>query len=305
MNLDHLRYFETIARLEHYGRAAEALHITQPALSYAINHLESELGVPLFVREGRNVRLTRYGQHFLRAITGSLVQLDTGIRAMQEFGQDGGIVLIGGIRKLAARRIPGLMQRFLRDANAGSVRFELHTESSFSSELLEDLEKGVIDIAFVSHVGDARRFECIPFSSAPFVLVSPLSHPLAAKKAVPLQDCLSEDFVFFSQRSGLRRSVDALFAQIHALPRIACETEEDDVIAGMVAAGFGLAILPDMPVLRSYQLAILQLTDVDCRRTSFLCRKRLPEYPAAADRFFHFCRKQLTNSADNADEGSD
>ncbi len=293
MNLVHLRYFETVARLEHYGRAAEELHISQPALSYAIDHLETELGVPLFAREGRNVRLTRYGQHFLRAITGSLVQLDTGIRAMQEFGQSGGIVLVGGIRKLAARIIPGLMCSFLQEIDADTVRFELHTESIFSSELLENLEKGIIDIAFVNHPGDSRRFECIPFASAPFVLVVPLSHPLAAKKAVPLQDCLSEDFVFFSKRAGLRGAVDALFSQINALPRIAYETEEDDVIAGMVEAGFGIAILPDVPSLRSYQLGILTLTDVDCTRTAYLCRKRLPEYPAAADRFFHFCERQL------------
>ncbi len=295
MNLDHLRYFETIARLEHYGRAAEALHISQPALSYAMEHLESELGVALFTRKGRNVQLTRYGQYFLRAITGSLLQLDTGIRAMQEFGQEGGIVLVGGIRKLASRRIPQLMQQFLQEDNAGSVRFELHTESSFSAELLQDLKDGSIDMAFVSHAADPRDFECVPFPSASFVLVAPMDHPLAAsgKKSSPLRDCLSESFVFFSERSGLRASVDALFAQINAVPRIACETEEDDVIAGMVEAGFGLAILPNFPALRSYRLATLTLSDVDCSRTAYLCRKRLPEYPAAADRFFRFCREKL------------
>ncbi len=294
MNLDHLRYFETVAALEHYGRAAEALHISQPALSYAIDHLEAELGVPLFTRNGRNVQLTRYGQYFLRAITDSLQQLDSGIRAMQEFGQGGGIVLVGGTRKLASRRIPQLMQQFLQEDNAGTVRFELHTESSFSDELLQDVENGSIDMAFVSHAADPLRFECISFPSVPFVLVTPMGHPLSEKKTVPLQDCLSEPFVFFSARSGLRASVDGLFAQINAVPRIAYETEEDDVIAGMVESGFGLAILPNCPSLRSYRLSVLSLSDVDCSRTAYLCRKRLPEYPVAADYFFHFCRKKLT-----------
>ena len=297
MNLDHLRYFETVAALEHYGRAAEALHISQPALSYAIDHLEAELGVPLFTRNGRNVQLTRYGQYFLRAITGSLLQLDTGIRAMQEFGQAGGIVLVGGIRKLASRRIPQLMQEFLREDNVGTVHFELHTESSFSAELLQDLGDGSIDMAFVSHAADPLDFECVPFPTVPFVLVTPVDHPFAAKKeGIPLGDCLSEPFVFFSERSGLRASVDALFAQINAVPRIACETEEDDVIAGMAEAGFGLAVLPNFPALRSYRLAVLRLTDVDCSRTAYLCRKRMPEYPAAADRFFRFCAEKLTES---------
>lgn len=294
MNLDHLRYFETVAALEHYGRAAEALHISQPALSYAIDHLEAELGVPLFTRNGRNVQLTRYGQYFLRAITGSLLQLDTGIRAMQEFGQAGGIVLVGGIRKLASRRIPQLMQEFLREDSAGTVRFELHTESSFSAELLQDLGDGNIDMAFVSHAADPGLRMC-PLPHGTLRAGHPRRSSLCRKKeGIPLRDCLSEPFVFFSERSGLRASVDALFAQINAVPRIACETEEDDVIAGMVEAGFGLAILPNFPALRSYRLSILRLTDVDGSRTAYLCRKRLPEYPAAADRFFRFCAEKLT-----------
>lgn len=319
MNLDHLRYFETIARLEHYGRAAEALHISQPALSYAMEHLESELGVALFTRRGRNVQLTRYGQYFLRAITGSLLQLDTGIRAMQEFGQEGGIILVGGIRKLASRYIPRLMQQFLKEDNVGTVHFSLHTESSFSADLLKDVENGSMDMAFVSQPGDAASFECIPFPTVPFVLIAAPDHPLLScreargetnitgypqtelardpatiQKSSPLRDCLSYPFVLFSERSALRASVDSLFAQINAVPLIACETEEDDVIAGMVESGFGLGILPDYPNLRSYRLSILSLTDVDCSRTAYLCRKRLPEYPAAADRFFRFCREKLT-----------
>ena len=68
MNLDHLRYFEAVARLEHYGRAAEYLHVSQPNLNYAINQLETELGVPLFEHCGRNVRLTRYGRLFLQSV---------------------------------------------------------------------------------------------------------------------------------------------------------------------------------------------------------------------------------------------
>lgn len=79
MNLDHLRYFETIARLEHYGKAARLLHITQPNLSHAISQLETELGVPLFEKTGRNVRLTRYGKLFLESVSHSLGHLDSAV----------------------------------------------------------------------------------------------------------------------------------------------------------------------------------------------------------------------------------
>ena len=72
MNLDHLRYFEVLARLQHYGKAAEQLHVSQPSLNYAVSQMEQELGVPLFEKAGRSVRLTRYGRQFLQTVQTAL-----------------------------------------------------------------------------------------------------------------------------------------------------------------------------------------------------------------------------------------
>ena len=80
MNLDHLRYFVKLAEVRHYTRAAEQLCISQPSLSHAINQLESELGVPLFERSGRNTTLTRFGEEFLECAQRSLDALDVGMR---------------------------------------------------------------------------------------------------------------------------------------------------------------------------------------------------------------------------------
>ena len=100
MNLDHIRYFQAIAYYEHYGRAAQALHVSQPNLNYAVTQLENELGVPLFEKHGRGVQLTRYGRLFLQSVNESLRILDAGTRDLQEMGRGGGLVLLGGIRKL-------------------------------------------------------------------------------------------------------------------------------------------------------------------------------------------------------------
>lgn len=83
MNLDHLRYFVKLAEVRHYTRAAEHLCISQPSLSHAINQLESELGVPLFERTGRNTTLTRFGEEFLECAQRSLGALDVGIDSLQ------------------------------------------------------------------------------------------------------------------------------------------------------------------------------------------------------------------------------
>ena len=301
MNLDHLRYFETVARLEHYGRAAEALHVSQPNLNYAVTQLEAELGVPLFEKQGRGVRLTRYGRLFLQAVQGSLQELDASTRALQEMGQNGGLVLLGGIRKLAAGLVPGLMREFLQEPKNASIRFELHTESGFSAELLDAVAKDRLDMAFVSHPGDPEQFENVEFQRSPFVVAVPPQHPLAGRDGVSLREVLPYPVVYFSRRSSLRAPIDRLFRAIGAAPRIAYETEEDTVVAGLAAAGFGIAIVPDHPVLRCMELSLVPITEPDPRRTAYLCRKRTALHPAAADAFFTFCCDKLQSEGFSAD----
>ena len=293
MNLDHLRYFQAIAYYEHYGRAAQALHVSQPNLNYAVTQLETELGVPLFEKQGRGVQLTRYGKLFLQSVTQLLQILDAGTRNLQELGRGGGLVLLGAIRKLAAQTVPELMQQFLAQPGCETTRFELHTESSFTADLLKAVAEERLDMAFVSHPGDETVFENVAFQRSPFVVVAPPDHPLAQKNSVSLRETLPYPFVYFSKRGGLRRPIDELFRQIDAAPQIAYETEEDTVVAGMAAAGFGIAIVPDHPVLQCMNVKVIPLTDPDPSRTAYLCRKRGVLHPGAADRFFTFCKAQL------------
>ncbi len=293
MNLDHLRYFKTIAECEHYGRAAELLHVSQPNLNYAVTQLESELGVPLFEKAGRNVRLTRYGRLFLQSVTESLQKLDGSTRTLQELGAGGGLVLLGSIRKLAAQTVPELMRGFLAQTGHEGVRFELHTESGFSRDLLQAVAEERLDMAFVSHPGDPTVFDCLPFRRSPFVVVVPPGHPLAAKESVTLAETLPYPYVYFSRRGGLRPAVDAMFREINAQPKIAYETEEDTVVAGMAAAGFGIAVVPDHPVLRCLDLKIIPITAPDPGRTAYLCRKRSAQLPEAACRFYEYCAQNL------------
>lgn len=293
MNLEHLRYFETIARLEHYGEAAKKLHVTQPSLSHAMAQLEAELGVPLFEKSGRNVRLTRYGSLFLKSVATSLGSLDSSVRILQETGQGSGLVLIGTIRNLGSTLVPGLMRDFLKIPVESNVRFQLHTDSSFSSDLLKSVEENKLDMAFTSRPGNPLMFESFAFPQSPFVVITPPDHPLAKKKRVSLEETLDYAHVYFSERSGLRAPVDNLFASISKTPQIAYETEEDFVVAGLVAAGFGIAVIPDLLILRSLNLAVIPLSSPNPSRTAYLSMKKDGWKGGAAGRFYSFCRERL------------
>ena len=292
MNLDHLRYFEALARLEHYGKAAEKLHISQPNLTYAIAQLEQEIGVPLFEKVGRSIRLTRYGHEFLRTVQTALDVLDTGTRAVQEIGEMGGHILLGSIRTLGTMLVPTLMRDFQAEMQ-GRLYFELHTESGFSAHLLKGLEEGRLDFCFTSSRGDPALFESLTFQRPSFVVITPKGHPLAEKKEISLRDTLTYPQICFASCSGLRKSIDGLFEEINAAPTIAMETEEDDVVAGLVAAGFGIAVLPDDPLLRSLPLEILHFTEPDPVRIAYLSRRRNVPLPKAAEDFWMFCRNHL------------
>jgi DNA-binding transcriptional LysR family regulator len=95
MNLFHLRYFETLARTEHYSKAAEILSITQPSLSYAISTLESELGIQLFEKRGRNIVLTKYGKAFYSNVKEILASLDNAVRDIKLVANGEGEINIG------------------------------------------------------------------------------------------------------------------------------------------------------------------------------------------------------------------
>ena len=110
MNLYHLRYFSTLAHIEHYTKAADILAITQPSLSYAISTLEEELGVKLFEKNGRNVTLTKYGKVFLKDVEEVLNRLDSSVNSLKLAGKGEGCIDVAFLRTLGIDFLPKIMR---------------------------------------------------------------------------------------------------------------------------------------------------------------------------------------------------
>lgn len=292
MNLDHLRYFCVLAKTEHYTKASEICNISQPTLTYAVSQLEAELGVPLFEKKGRRIHLTRYGEDFLRTVKSSLSVLDSGVRSLMEEGESRRCILIGSIRTLGTTLLPSLMHDF-QLFYGSDIKYQLHSIKGTSSSILQELEDGKLDFSFTSIPGDPEVFETIPFIYSRFVVVVPPFHPLAGKDGIRLEETLPYPQIFFTETAGLRKSVDSLFREINASPSISMETEEDAVIAGLVSAGFGIAVLPDDPLLKSLPLNIIPLTSPSPERTAYLSRLQGTELTPAAESFWQYAGKRL------------
>ena len=268
MNLFYLRYFVTLAHVQHYTKAAEQLCITQPSLSHAITQLETELGVPLFERTGRTTTLTRFGEQFLLCAQQTLETLDEGVDALQRVARGEGLIRLGLLRTLGVDFVPGLAARYLREHPGRDIRFTFHT--GVTQHLLAGLLEKRFDLVFCSQPPAALQLTAVPVGRQDVVLIVPRNHPLAELHTVDLAATLPYPQVYFSKGSGMRDVVDGLFAQIGGTPQIAYETEEDQVIAGLVSQGFGISVVPYMEMLLRLDVKILQISRPVLERNFYL-----------------------------------
>ena len=274
MNLFHLRYFIKLAHTKHYTRAAEELCITQPSLSHAINQLENELGLPLFERTGRNTELTRFGEQFLETAESALSVLDSGVDVLKREARGEGLIRLGFLRTLGVEFVPGLARGFL-DRNPGrDIEFTFSTGTGLTGDLLAGLTERRYDLVFASKPPEEENFEAVAVTNQDIVLIVPRGHPLSRRHSVNLEETLPYPQVFFSRGSGMRGVVDELFERIGASPRIAYETAEDQVVAGLVARGFGIGIVPYMDILLRLDVKIIQLASPSWERNFYMINDR-------------------------------
>lgn len=286
MNLDYLRYFVKLAEVRHYTKAAEQLRITQPSLSHAIRILETELGVPLFEKTGKNTELTPFGREFLECSQQTLETLDRGVRSLKRSAQGNGLLRLGFLRSLGTEYIPKLAARFL-EANPGKdIQLEFHTDRT--QPLLDGLLDQTYDLVFCSQPSPRLHVTAVPVTQQDLVLIVPKNHTLSSQHSVDLTETLPYPQICFTKSSGLRDLIDGLFDQVGGHPKIAYETEEDQVIAGLVAQGFGVAIVPYMDLLLKLELSILQISFPPYKRQFFMVHNNAVSLSPVAEQFRKF-----------------
>lgn len=271
MNLPQLRYFVTLAHVEHYTKAAEMINITQPCMTYTVRVLEEELGVKLFEKDGRNVALTKYGKMFLQDVESILGQLDHAVEKMQKVGRGSGEIVIAFLRTLGMDFIPWLMKGFLQANRDKDISFLPFCDRALSIDIIADLKAQKYDVAFCSKIEKEPSVEFVPVFHEELVLITPLNHPLAKKNSVTLDETLAYKHITFKSSSGLYQSISDMFMNtVGRLPDSAYELEEDEVIAGFIAHSSLIAVVPNMPVLKSLDVKVLPLKDSSYERNFYM-----------------------------------
>lgn len=295
MNLFYLRYFVTLAHVKHYTKAAEQLCITQPSLSHAIAQMEKELGVPLFEKNGRNTMLTPFGREFLSCAEHTLSTLDDGIASLQRSARGSGLIRLGFVRPLGIEFVPHLAADFLRAYPENDIRFTFHT--GITQHLLDDLAQRKVDLLFCSKPQDDLKFTAVPVQKQELVVIVPQNHPLAARSAkddICLSDTASYPHIYFTKTSGIRSVIDDMFHRENVIPNIVYETEEDEVIAGLVAQDFGIAVVPYMDLLSKLPVRILPILSPDYERNFYLVHDGSVYMPPAVENFRNFVLNRIS-----------
>ncbi|MFN8511391.1 MAG: LysR substrate-binding domain-containing protein [Chloroflexia bacterium] len=294
MELRQLRYFAAVARRRHFTLAAEAIGVAQPALSQQVRLLERELGVQLFDRSGRRVRLTAAGEALLVRAESILAEVANAQSEMAEYaGTVRGRVVVGTLPSLAEHQLPPLVAAFHR-RHPG---LELILREERTARLLELLAAGEVDLALLHQSPAATEalpaLTIEPLFTEELVAAVGEGHRLADRAALPLAALRDEDFVLTKSGSAIRDTILAACAVAGFAPHIAFESGAAATARALAAAGLGIAILPRSEALADGPPLVAIELDPRLTRTVALAWPAARRHPPATAAFLALAREAL------------
>lgn len=243
MELNQLKYFVSIAETLSFTRSAQALHVSQPALSYQMRQLEMELGTRLFDRERRKIALTPSGEIFLPLAQAVLFRADEAVRVLREhMGVEAGEVRMGCNPSVATYVVPSLISSF----RASFPRVLVQLVEGGDVELIRGVLEGSVDFAVVTAPGSPQSLDAIPLPSEDMLVAVAPNHRFASRKSVALAELAYESFVFGSESFNVTlQSIDAC-RRAGFEPKVAYRTGSLESVKNFVRQGLGVSILPRM-----------------------------------------------------------
>lgn len=241
MNYNYLRYFSVLAQVEHYTLAAARLGISQPSLSSAINHLESELGgVKLFEKVGRNIRLTEEGRFYREKVDAALRELNTASMALRDSKVSAPVVIrMGAVSGTLAGTVAKEIGAYIRENDR--IRFQL-TESS-AEELMDLVRQEKLDMAIVDTTNRDRSLHFRKLGQRNFCVALHQNHPLAKKDLLTPQQIAGEPQVMFHY--DMENSFGQWASGEAIEERVVCTVNTAQAALDLVAAGVGVCVLPE------------------------------------------------------------
>ena len=270
MELHQLRYACAVADTGNFSRAAERCQVAQPSLSQQVLKLEEELGTRLFDRLGRGVQATEAGRAFLPHARSILEQVEQARVSVSSTADVRGTVSLGAIPTIAPYLLPRYTAAFAKRYPEARLRIVEDT----TPVLIEGLRDLSIDFALLALPMRHKDLSLQTVRTEPLLAALPATHPLANHESLSLADLRGESFVMLRDGHCFRDLSLSICGSARINPNIAFESGQFSSVLGMVTAGIGLSLIPEMAIDRNQACRYLPLTDASATRTVVLASLR-------------------------------
>lgn len=258
MDLKQLRYFHTVAVQQGFSKAAETLHVAQPAISMSIKKLEDELELRLFHRNDRKITLTAEGQRLLVHAENILQNLADAELEMQELkGLTRGVVRIGIPSMLGSYYFPPMLMAFKHRY----PKLNLEVIEGGAGQLQRMIERGELDLGLIASEFVPESLQTETFLQEQMLVTVGKDHPFATLKSVDYEAFFNEELVMFKPGYFHRKTVDSIAQQIGITPKIGFETNLIPLIKSIVRQGYGISTLLRMVIEDGDELVAVPFTE--------------------------------------------
>ena len=291
LTLRQLRVFETVARHTSFSRAAEELHLSQPAVSIQVRELAMAVGLPLFERVGRRTYLTPAGEEMLRCARAIGRELKDATAAVAQLrGITGGRLNVAVI-SAGDYFFPRVLAAFASAHPGVTLNLTVHNRES----LLRELADNLTDLAVMVRPPTDRNTVALPFAPHPYVIVAAPTHPLAGAVAIPRAALNRERFIQRERGSDTWNSMREVFGRQFARLNITMEIRSTETIKQAVVAGMGIAFLSAHTIgleLRAGNLVVLDVQGFPAMLNWYLVHNRTKRLPPVAAAFKDFLLRE-------------
>jgi DNA-binding transcriptional LysR family regulator len=281
INPVHVRTLQAIARSGGFSRAGEILHLSQPAISHHVRHLERVLGVPLLVRRGRRASPTEAGAVLLEHAGRAFKVLDEAREAIQRLrGRVAGRVTVGTGATASIYLLPALLRRL----RARHPDLELVVVTGNAGEIASAVSRGELDVGVVTlPIAVGRGLLVSPFYVDRLVAIAPPDRRWRRRAPMTAAELAREPVILYERGGTIRRVVDDWFRRGRATPRVAMELGNAEATKKLVGAGLGLSVVSEIAVkadARAGALNLIPLRPALHRRIGIVRRRERSPRPA-------------------------
>ena len=257
MELNQLRTFNLVATEHSFSKAAQILHLTQPAVTQQIKNLEMEMGEALFERLGRSLVLTPAGEALLTLAQPLLNLADQALETVRQFTKERGRLTIGAGTTNTIYRLPNLLQLYHRDC----PQVELRIRNGDSELITELVYENAVDLGLITTVNNnfPSIIRATPLFKDGIWLVAPPDYPASLNPT----ELAGESLILYRAGSGFRRYLEDQFCSCRFTPKVTMELESIEAIIRLVRCGLGLAFLPEVAVKEEITNGVLKAVKVE------------------------------------------